>query len=162
LPGLVQHVEEHTGATVINLHPAAAGSGALAHADRIRSSGPSIPFITRLPGLDARPPGPVTVPVTPPIESSRHLPSHLVLGGAAHRIESDPLTLLPEGIERAEMGEGAPTVRRLAGQAVLEAPAEAGLTLNGDPIEGRTALAPGDRLRLAASDGEILVVTMAE
>ncbi len=162
LPGLVQHVEERTSATVIVLHPAAAGSGALAHADGIRSPGPSVAFVTHLPGLDARPPGPVTVPVTPPLEDGRHLPTHLVLEGVAHRIESNLLILLPEGIERAEQGEGATTVRRLAGQAVLEAPAEAGVTLNGEPIEGRTALAPGDRLRLAASDGEILVVTMSE
>jgi hypothetical protein len=53
-------------------------------------------------------------------------------------------------------------VRRLAGQAVLDAPAEAGAILNGDPIEGRTALAPGDRLRFGEADSEVLVVAMAE
>jgi pSer/pThr/pTyr-binding forkhead associated (FHA) protein len=45
---------------------------------------------------------------------------------------------------------------------MLDAPAEAGVTVNGEQLEGKTALAPGDRLRLGTSDREILVVTMVE
>ena len=41
-------------------------------------------------------------------------------------------------------------------------PAEAGLILNGHPIAGRTALAPGDRLRFGEAGSEILVVAMAD
>jgi len=163
LPGLVDYLEEHTESSVVVLHPAAAASGALAHADRIRSPDPALPFITRLPGLDARPPGPVTIPVTPPRDGERHLPTHLVVNGVAHRIESEPLVLGPAGIvERANLDQPQASVRWLAGQAVLDAPAEADVTVNGDPIEGRTALAPGDRLRLDSADREILVVTMAD
>ena len=163
LPGLVDHLEEHTESSVVVLHPAAAASGALAHADRIRSPDPALPFITRLPGLDARPPGPVTIPVTPPRDGERHLPTHLVVNGVAHRIESEPLVLGPTGIvERANLDHPYTSVRWLAGQAVLDAPAGADVTVNGDPIEGRTALAPGDRLRLDSADREILVVAMAD
>ena len=162
LPGLVDHLEEHTESSVVVLHPAAAASGALAHADRIRSTDPALPFVTRLPGLDARPPGPVTIPVTPPRDGERHLPTHLVVNGIAHRIESESLVLGPGGIvEQAVLDQPRVSVRWLAGQAVLDVPAGADVTVNGDPIEGRTALAPGDRLRLGEADFEIVVVAMA-
>jgi len=163
LPGLVDRLQEHSDLTIVVLHPAAASGGALAHADRIRSSDSALPFVTRLPAFDAKPPGPVTVPVAPPPGGVRHLPTHLVMDGVAHRIGSDPLIFGPTGVESgADIDPHAVTVRRLAGQAVLDAPAEAGVTVNGEYLEGRTALAPGDRLRLETSDREILVVTMVE
>ena len=162
LPGLADHLEEHTDSKVVVLHPAAAAGGALAHADRIRSPDPALPFITRLPGLDARPPGPVTIPVTPPRDGERHLPTHLVVNGVAHRIDSEPLVLDHAGIvERADLNQPQVSVRWLAGQAVLEAPSGTDVTINGNPIEGRTALAPGDRLRIGSADQETLVVAMA-
>ena len=163
MPGLVDHLQEHSNLTVVVLHPAAAGGGALAHADRIRSSDSALPFVTRLPAFDARPPGPVTVPVAPPPGGARNLPTHLVMDGVAHRIGSDPLIFGPTGVEGgADIDPLAATVRRLAGQAVLDAPAEAGVTVNGEKLKGRTALAPGDRLHLGTSDREILVVTLVE
>jgi len=162
LPGLIDHLESHTGLKVLALHPAAAASGALAHADRIRSPDPAMPFVTRLPGLDARPPGPVTVAVTPPAEGGRLLPTHLVVDGVAHRIDSEALILGPGGVEDGgEVDRESVSVRRLAGQAVLEAAAGAGVILNGDPIEGRTALALGDRLRVGDTGTEFQVVAMA-
>jgi hypothetical protein len=160
LPGLIDHLEVRTGLNIVALHPAAAASGALTHADRIRSPESAMPFVTRLPGLDARPPGPFTVAVNPPPDGGRHLPTHLVVDGVAHRIASEPLILGPDGVEGGD--HESVSVRRLAGQAVLEATAEAGVILNGDPIEGRTALAPGDRLRFGEAGSEILVVAMAE
>jgi hypothetical protein len=163
LPGLVDHLQENSDLTVVILHPAAAGGSALAHADRIRSPDSALPFVTRLPGFDTRPPGPVTVPVAPPPDGARHLPTHLVMDGVAHRIGSDPLIFGPTGVEDGpNINPRAATVRRLAGQAVLDAPAEAGVTVNGEKLEGRTALAPGDRLHLGTSDREILVVSLAE
>jgi len=163
LPGLVDHLGEHTDLTIVSLHPAVAGGGALAHADRIRSPESALSFVTRLPGHDARPPGPVTVPVSPPPDGVRRLPTHLVIDGVAHPIGSDPLVLGGDGVEDGvDVEKLGATVRRLAGQAVLDAPAEAGITLNGEPHEGKTALAPGDRLSLGTTDREILVVTMAE
>ncbi len=163
LPGLLDHLSNIPDLTVVALHPAASGSGALAHANRIRSSNPALPFVTRLPGHDARPPGAVTVAVTPPPDGARHLPTHLVMAGVAHRIGSEPLILDPTGAEDdGDHDRPLATVRRLAAQAILDAPAGAGVTVNGEPLEGRTVLAPGDRLRLGASDREILIVTMAE
>jgi hypothetical protein len=161
LPGLVEHLEQHSEMSVVVLHQAAAASGALNHADRIRSTDSALPFVTRLPGLDARPPGPVTVPVTPPPDGGRHLPTHLVDNGVAHAIGDAFLFLGPDGVTSvAEDLQQVVTVRKLAGQTVLEAGVEAGVTLNGEPFDGRTALAPGDQLRIGPSDREILVVTM--
>lgn len=163
LPGLANHLEAATGLSVAVLHPAAAGSGALAHADRLRARGDALPFVTRLPGLDARPPGPVTVAVTPPREDGRRLPTHLVIEGVARPIGPEPL-IVATGGDEAPLPPGRPTasVRRIAGQAVLDAPPGSGVVLNGESIEGRTALAPGDRLRVDTSDAEIVVVTMAD
>ncbi len=163
LPGLLDHLSGIPHLSIVALHPAAAAAGALTHADRIRSSGSALEFVTRLPGHDARPPGAVTVAVTPPPDGARHLPTHLVMDGVAHRIESEPLTLDPPGTED-DGGRDRPlaTIRRVAAQAVLDAPAEAGVTVNGEPLVGRAVLALGDRLRLGASDREILVVTMVE
>ena len=105
----------------------------------------------------------MTIPVNPPPDGGRHLPTHLVVNGVAHRIESEPMILGPGGIEEgSDLDQPYPSVRRLAGQAVLDAPVEAGVTVNGDPIEGRTALAPGDQLRLGTADSAILVVAMAD
>jgi pSer/pThr/pTyr-binding forkhead associated (FHA) protein len=85
------------------------------------------------------------------------------MDGVAHRIGSDPLIFGPTGVEDgADIDPHSATVRYLAGQTVLDAPAEAGVTVNGEKLEGRTALAPGDRLRLGTIDQEILVVSMAE
>jgi hypothetical protein len=162
LPGLVEHLEEHTDFEVVILHPVAAASGALAHADRIRSPDLALPVITRLPGLDARPPGPVTIPVAPPPDGERHLPTHLVVNGVAHPIASEALILGPSGIEeRADSGKPYASVRRIAGQAVLDTQPGVAVIVNGEPAQGRTALAPGDRLRLEAADSEVLVVAMA-
>jgi hypothetical protein len=122
-----------------------------------------LPFVTGLPGIDARPPGPVTIPMRPPSQTADHLPTHLVLDGVAHAIGAQPLALSADGIgAAAETGSEVATVRRLAGQAVIEAPATAGVTVNGDAFEGQAGLAAGDRLGFVASDLEILVVTLAE
>jgi hypothetical protein len=163
LPGFADRLRENLELTVVALHPAVAAGGALTHAGLILSEEPSLPFVTRLPGYDARPPGPVTVPVTPPADSVRQLPSHLVVDGVAVKIGSEELVLGAEGLtDGVEEPDSAATVRRLAGQAVLDAPPHAGVTINGEPFEGRTALAPGDRLSVGRSDRQILVVTMAD
>ena len=163
LPGLLDHLSDIPDLSVVALHPAAAGGGALAHADRIRSAGSALEFVTRLPGHDARPPGAVTVAVTPPPDSVRQLPTHLVMDGVAHRIGSEELTFDLGSVDGASNRDRPlATVRRLASQAVLDAPVGAGVTVNGEPLEGRAVLAPGDRLCLGASDREILVVTMVD
>jgi hypothetical protein len=99
----------------------------------------------------------------PPTETADPLPTHLVLDGIAHPIGDEPLTLGPTGIEEtAPTDHNLATVRRLAGQAVLEAPAEAGVIVNGESFEGSTGLAAGDRLGMVDTVLEILVVTMVE
>jgi len=162
LPGLTAHLQETTDLEINTLHPAAAGSAVLHHADRIRSSEESLPLVTRLQGYDARPPGPVTIAVNPPPRGAveNEAPTHLVVGGVAHRITD---LAFPVGTVEAAAGEdeGAVTIRRFRDQVVLEFPPGAAVLLNGETLDGDAALKTGDRLRLGSSVDEILLVTIA-
>jgi hypothetical protein len=161
LPGLAAHLRETTDLEIITLHPAAAGSAVLHHADRIRSSDASLPMVTRLQGYDARPPGPVTIAVNPPPHAAIEMdaPTHLVVGGIAHRITDEAF---PLGTVEGEAGEGQGpvTIRRLRDRVVLEFPLGAAVLLNGEALDGDAALTTGDRLRLGSSSDEVLLVTM--
>jgi hypothetical protein len=85
------------------------------------------------------------------------------MDGVAHRIGAKELILDPTGADDdGDRDRPLATVRRLAAQTILDAPAGASVTVNGEPLEGRAVLAPGDRLRLGTSDREILIVTMVD
>jgi hypothetical protein len=163
LPGLATYLRENTNLEIATLHPAASGSAVLHHADRIRSSEDALPLVTRLPGYDARPPGPVTISVNPPPHTAGEIeaPTHLVVGGVAHQITDQAF---PVGTVEAAAGDGEEhaTIRRLRNQVVLEFPPGATVLLNGEVLDGDAALTTGDRLRLGSSADEILLVTMAE
>jgi hypothetical protein len=162
LPGLAAHLSESTDPEIVVLHPAAAGSAVLHHADRIRSLESALPLVSRLPGYDARPPGPVTIAVTPPTRATVEIdaPTHVVVDGVAHPITEDAF---PLSLETAA-GDGieAVTVRRYRDRAVIEFPSGAEVLLNGEVLDGGAALTTGDRLRIGSSTDEILLVTMAE
>lgn len=163
LPGLSDHLSERTGREIATLHPAAAAAGAVQHAESIRAPGPALPFVTRLPRNDTRPQGPVTVQVNPPKDRIRHQPTHLVIDGVARRIGAEPLLLGLSGNENAARGDpGVATVRRVAGQVVVDASLGAGVTVNGEPLNGRAALSSGDQLILGGSDTTIQAVTLVE
>jgi hypothetical protein len=105
----------------------------------------------------------VTVPVTPPVDDGRPLPTHLVIDGVARRVGNEPLVL--DGAlsdDQAPQDRRPATVRHIAGQIVLETREGMPVTINGQPVEGRTALVAGDRVRVGLTGGEILVVTMVE
>ncbi len=163
LPGFVDHLVESTGLDVQALHRAAAASGALHHANTICSAAEELPFVTRLPGYDAREPGPVTIAVTPPAGTAEAAPppTHIVIEGVAHRITSEPMFLVSSS-ENPEGSREAVTVRRLGDQVLIESPPETATTVNGAPIETRVVLVSGDRVRVDSADAEILVVTMAD
>jgi len=162
LPGLVAHLRESTDAEVVALHPAAAASGALAHGDRICSGDRSVPFVTRLPAYDSRP-TPVTVAVTPPPGSAAKIeaPTHVVVGGVAHRISAEGIVL---GSTDSEAGDRADQVRiyRQGHQVILEGPSSASIEVNGVAIESATVLTTGDRVRPAPDADDVLLVTMVE
>jgi hypothetical protein len=163
LPGLAAHLNQHTNLEISALHPAAAGSAVLHHADRIRSSASELPLVTRLPGYDARPPGPVTIAVNPPPRAAVEIetPTHLVFDGVAHPITEDAFRV--GRIETTAGNGGEPvTIRRHRDQVVVEFPPGAEVLLNGEVLDGNAALTTGDRLRLGSSAVEILLVTMAE
>jgi hypothetical protein len=166
LPGLADVFQSAENIDVVVLHPAAAGSAILNHASSIRSNGPDLPLVTRLPAFDDRPPGAQTISVGGPTGGQRREdgPTHLVIDGVAHRLSERPLAI------DARDGHGAPpaegrsagpvTVRLIHGRAVIEAPAEARAFVNDQLIDGPAELLAGDRLRVGAN--EILLVKTAD
>jgi hypothetical protein len=168
VPGLIEHLRETEGAQIVLLHPAAAGSAALGHADRIVTDSDAPPFVTRLPGYDARPPGPVTVPVTPPTGTgpATAIPTHLVVDGVAQAITERPINLAIGGPAHPETDgpDGVPqkpiVVRRVGGTVVVEAPPGVPVVVNGSAVESSTAVATGDRLQIGEPPLELLFVTM--
>jgi len=166
VPGLVDRFRETAQREVAILHPAAAGSAALRHAEHIVSRAEALPFVTRLPGYDARPPGPVTVPVTPPVgtKSGVSSPTHLVIDGVAQLISEEP-TVIPlgttPGSEEADLEcEGPVTIRRIGATVVVEAPPGLAVVVNGQKVESSTILSTGDRLHLGKPPREVILVTM--
>ena len=168
VPGLIEHLRETKGAEIVLLHPAAAGSAALGHADRIVTDSDALPFVTRLPGYDARPPGPVTVPVTPPTGTgpSTVIPTHLVVDGVATAITERPINLAIGGPAHPETygPDGVPqkpiVVRRVGGTVLVEAPPGVPVVVNGSAVESSAAVATGDRLQIGEPPLELLFVTM--
>jgi hypothetical protein len=156
--GLVDRLRANTDLEVAVLHPAAAGGAALGHAERIVSGGGALLYVTHLPGYDARPPGPVTVAVTPPPGKGPLFvtPTHLVVDGAAQ-----PITETPIVITTGDAGRQA-SIRRQGARVVVEAPPGVTVVVNGHQVESSAALAAGDRLLLGEPPREILLVTMVE
>jgi hypothetical protein len=155
IPGLVSRLADEAGFDVSVVHPAAAGSSALRHAGSIRSDEKALPFVTRLPGYDARPPGAVTVAVHPPgADGLPAPPTHLVIDGAARRITEAPIAI------GAGAGSGdAVTVRRVGPRVVVEAPPGVRVTVNGQEVAAAAALFVGDRLVVDGAVDEVLLIT---
>jgi hypothetical protein len=152
LPGLAQVFEAEEHLDVVALHPAAAGGAALAHEREIGASGPEMPCVTRLPRFDAREPGAQTVGVA---EMSRpDTPTHVVIGGVAHRLKDDPLALT-----HVVDHDTPATVRILHGRAIIEGAGGEGVTINGKPVDGAAQLLVGDQLNIGSTT--ILLVKMA-
>jgi hypothetical protein len=162
LPGLATHLREGTDTEVIELHPAAAAGGALAHGDQICSGGPSLPFVTRLPAYGSRP-NAVTVAVTPPSGGAGKTdgPTHVVVGGVAHRISAEGV-VLGSADSGAEGAADRVRIRRHGHQVILEGPSSSPVTVNDVSVEGATVLTTGDRVRPAPDADEALLVTMVE
>jgi hypothetical protein len=152
LPGLARVFDNEDHLDVVTLHPAAAGSAALAHVREIGVDGPELPYVTSLPHLDTREPGARTVSVA---EAPRpDTPTHVVVGGVAHGLHEEPLALA-RVIDR----ETPATVRILHGRAIIEGSDRDETTINGNPVEGAAQLLVGDQLHIGAA--EILLVKMA-
>jgi hypothetical protein len=170
LPLLDGRLRETADCDVVGLHPAAACSAALGHAERIVREEAALPLVTRLPGYDAAPPNPVTVAVSPPTGAvaNEDLPTHLVIDGVAQPITRTPVVIGPgDASDRAADGVDVESnqevvIRRLGDQIVVEAPARVEVRVNGQMVESTTALAAGDRLHVGEKRREILLVTMAK
>ncbi len=167
LPGLAAHLSESEDMEIVALHPAAAGSTALNWAEIICSEGPKLRLITRLPGYDAKKPAPMTVAVDRQSGNAAHenVPTHVVINGVAHQLSSQALGLTasnetaPTDGSDPEIGH-LPRVRIDRGRAIIEAPPNAQVFINGEAIRGPTEVVTGDRLRVGSN--EILLVTLAK
>ena len=167
VPGLLDHLRETAETDITVLHPASAGSTALAHAERIVTTADALPFVTRLPGYDARPPGPVTVPVTPPTGTGPApvIPTHMVVDGVATAITDAPVALAIGGAAPADtdhpgVSQQSVVIRRIGATVVVEAPPGVTVMVNGHRTESSTAVAVGDRLDIGEPPREVLFVTM--
>ena len=166
VPGLADRLRETTDCEIAILHPAAAGSTALGHARDIIPHVGGLPFVTNLPGYDARPPGPVTVPVTPPTgkESGGAGPTHFVVDGVAQPITEEPsvipLSPSPEsgGVDLDMQGQM--TIRRIGARVVFEAPPGLAVVVNGQRVESSSVVSTGDRLHVGEPPREVILVTM--
>jgi len=166
VPGLADRLRETADCEIAILHPAAAGSTALGHAGDIVSHAGGLPLVTRLPSYDARPPGPVTVPVTPPtgVESGGAGPTHLVIDGVALPITEEP-SVIPLSPSPESGGvdldiEGQVTIRRIGARVVFDAPPGTAVVVNGQRVESSSVVSTGDRIHVGEPPREIILVTM--
>jgi hypothetical protein len=152
LPGLAQVFGAEEQLDVVTLHPAAAGGAALAHEREIGASGPEMPCVTSLPRFDAREPGAQTVGIA---ETTRpDTPTHVVIGGVAHRLRDEPL-VLTDIIDH----DTPATIRILHGRAIIEGAGGEDCTINEKPVDGAAQLLVGDQLNIGST--AILLVKMA-
>lgn len=174
LPGLADRIREIRGAIVVELHVAAAVSGALQNRDRLRNPGETLPFVTRLPsGLataERHLSGPALVP--PARLSGARRPTHVLFEGIAHAIGGRGLAV---GMAPPAEGRGLAlhgdttgisrhhcTLQASDGEAVVEDHSSGGTFVNGERVAGRAVLQVGDRLRLGSPGVVLLLIALEE
>ena len=164
LPGLPAELAEALGSEVVVLGASAAIEGALRHRDLLVRQGESgVDYVVELPidGSKGNPETPAddSRPVSEAATATRpNPPSHLLIDGVAHALDSDPvhlgvavpaekrgvnLTGNTAGISRLHC-----SLRRRGDDVVVEDHSTYGTFLNGTRIEGSAPLSAGDRLRL--------------
>jgi pSer/pThr/pTyr-binding forkhead associated (FHA) protein len=93
-------------------------------------------------------------------------------GGVAYPLEPGPFLVgcgLPEDGRGLDLPPGTPGVSKLHaslyrrdGRVVVEDRSRYGCSVNGERVETRTALAPGDRLTLGPSEVELLLIEVKD
>jgi hypothetical protein len=171
LPGLGERLAHAAGCAPLAVPLAAAAATALALSDRIEVEGPALPLVTRLPrsasavaaagGVESRPAAP---------GARGPAPTHLVLAGRAYPIGDEPFVVgvaIPPASRGLNLtGETAGVSRahcrlyRRDGAVVVEDASTYGTFLNGERVDGRAALAAGDRLRLGSPGIELELVAV--
>lgn len=166
LPGVREAFAKLRDCEVVELAPAAAAAGALAHAIELRSDAAApetgVVLVNRLTGA------PALVPEHRPDDArGAEAPTHLVHLGRAFALTPEPLVIgrgaqgaravaiagSTAGVSRAHC-----TLVRRGGDAVLEDHSTYGTFLNGERVQRRAQLAAGDRIRVGTPGVELELV----
>ena len=138
--------------------------------------GDELPFVTRLPARPVVAPPP-SAPrggghAEPGPARSPDAPTHVLLAGTAREIRDEPLVLgqaLPDGVRGIRLddaGEGISrshcSLFRRGEETLVEDHSSHGTFLNGERVEGRAALAVGDRLRIGSPGVELQLIKVAK
>jgi hypothetical protein len=157
LPGLVARLQDLNSCTVTLLPEGAAALGALRHHGVIlRGAAPAL--VCQLP-LELQSTSSAQ-PVEAPRASANAPATHLLCGGRAWPLRTEPLTVgtqVPEGLRALPLPPGLPGVSRVhcrvllrEGLAWVEDLSTYGTFVNEQRVHGRAPLQRGDRLRLGA------------
>lgn len=168
LPGLADMLKARVGGEVFGLEPGATARGALARCRDVARPGSAVGLRRQLPWDQAA----VEVERDEAAVVSGGVPTHLLFGEVAWRIDGSPLVI---GSQAAEGGRSIPvggdmpgvsrrhcSVRLDNGQCVLEDHSRYGTFLNGHRIEGSTVLRIGDSVRIGSPGFEFLLITTDE
>ncbi len=166
LPGLADMLTARVGGEIYALEPGATARGALA---RCRAApGKGVTLQRQLPWDQSA----IEVSATTSASAHAGVPTHLLFGEVAWRIEDQPLTLgsQPDGGGRfLELDGNMPGVSRRHcritrqnGQCVVEDQSRFGTFLNGHRIDGSTVLQVGDALRVGTPGYEFRLITTDE
>jgi hypothetical protein len=168
LPGVRDVLARLRDCEVVELPPAAAADGALAHAGEIRTSGDAgageagVVLVNRLLGAAA-----VTPQHRAPETRGTEAPTHLVYLGRAYALQVEPLVVgrgasgargVAVGGQTAGVSRAHCTLVSRGGEAVLEDHSTYGTFLNGERVQRRAVLAAGDRVRVGTPGVELELV----
>ena len=166
LPGLVERLGGIAGVRVAPLSIGAGALGALASADEVRGEPGRLAMVTALRWRD--PAGTVSPLRAGELDGSAAQATHLLVRSVAHPIPASGLRLRlvdgeqPFAISDREGDDADIVVRRSEQGLVLEHSGEARLLLNGDAAPSGAELAPGDRLGVAGSSEQALLIAVID
>ncbi len=163
-PGLADRLADLTQLEVVRLPLAAAAAGAHQAAPKILTRGPALPFTTDLSGS-------VTGPVVAAPQASApalQRPTHVLAGGVAHPLGSEPLWLgsapaagdlgVVVGADDDSIRDRHCVIRAGDDRVSVEDLSGGGCTLNDQPMGSESTLNTGDRLRLGAPGVEVVAL----
>jgi hypothetical protein len=163
MPGLIEALLRLPGAEVHVQSAGAAAAGLAARAPGSLQPGSAPTFLAELPWDQAAPEAPVLATLTP--AAAERLPTHLLVGHAAHRLGPGPFRIgseLPAGdagvaLDPALRGLSRQhcTLRRENGALFVFDHSRFGTWLNGHRIDGAALLQPGDVLSLGSPPVEL-------
>ena len=163
-PGLADHLAKLTKLDVVELPLAAAAAGVHQAAPKIVARGQVLPFVTEL-GESAT----GSVMAAPPASASTsRRPTHVLAGGVAHPLGSEPLWLgsapaagdsgVVVGADDNSIRDRHCVIRAGADGVTVEDLSGGGCALNDQPFGSKATLNTGDRLRLGVPGVEVLAL----